>query len=119
MTKNGKTTKRENIQTLLQHPDLTASEREYLENELTLLERKNKASRTNPAEEAANNALRVAILDNMQDNRLYTVTEISNEIAECNALSTSKITSLLKPLIEDGLIKRETVKGKSLYSKVI
>lgn len=118
MTKNGKTVKRDNINSLLTRTDLTTDERAYLENELALLDRKNASAKASPEEIVLKNSQRTAILDHMTEGTKYSVTEICTNVDACKGLSNSYVTSLLRTLVTDGMVTNVKEKGKSYYQIV-
>lgn len=90
---------------------------DYLTHELELLNKK--ASAKKPAKEnEANKALETKILDVLATIESGTVTDIRQKDDDLLILSTSKVSSLLKNLIEDGLVERKADKKKSLFSLV-
>ena len=52
----------------------------------------------------------------MTPNRLYTVTEIQKEIAECAELSNQRVSALLRQMKEDGIVTRTEDKRKAYFS---
>lgn len=58
------------------------------------------------------------LLDFMAENTVYTITELLHKVDEFSGLSTSKVTAILKPLKEQGLVKRTESKGKVYWERV-
>ena len=89
----------------------------FLEHEIELLSRKKSVSKKVSAQQALDETLRQAILDGLEYGHLYTITEIMKEIPECADLSNQKVTSLIKPMI-DNTIEKVVEKRKSYYRKL-
>lgn len=88
---------------------------EMLRHELELLERKNSSERKPTAQQIANDAIKIAILDCMEENRLYTVTEILKAVPECNEMSNQKVSSLMRQLKEENIVEKVVDKRKTYY----
>ena len=114
-----KMTKRDYYNAILAKYALTDAEKAFIEHELELLDRKNASGEKKPtANQIANEAIRKDILEEMEANRNYTITEMIKELASCAGMNTSKVVSLLRPLIADGKVERTESKGKALFCKV-
>ena len=114
-----KITKRDRFNALLNmaevkaNPDMVA----FIEHELELLAKKNSADKKPTAQQTANEGIKQAILDGMEDNRLYTVTELQKSIDECAELSNQRVSALLRQMKDDGLVVRTEDKRKAYFSK--
>lgn len=75
-------------------------------------ERKPTKSQVENAEKA------VQMVAEMQENRLYSVTDISKEIKAVAGMSTQKITPLLTAMVKADKVEKSVEKGRSYY-KVI
>lgn len=115
-----KMTKRDYFTAILAKYELTADEKAFIEHELDLLARKNAtgSEKKMTAAQIANEAIRKDILAEMEDNRQYTITEMIKEMPSCAGMNTSKVVSLLRPLIAEGKVERTESKGKALFCKV-
>ena len=117
---NKKITKRDRFNALLAipavqaDPDMVA----FIEHELELLAKKNSADKKPTAQQVANDGIKQAILEGMEDNRLYTVTEIQKSVPACAELSNQRVSALLRQLKDDKLITRTEDKRKAYFSKV-
>ena len=115
---NKKITKRDRFNALLNmaevkaNPDMVA----FIEHELELLDKKNSADKKPTAQQTANEAIKSAIVEAMEANRLYTVTEIQKSVAECADLSNQRVSALLRQLKDDGVIVRTEDKRKAYFS---
>ena len=115
---NKKITKRDRFNALLHmaevkaNPDMVA----FIEHELELLAKKNSADKKPTAQQTANEAIKSAIVEAMEANRLYTVTEIQKSVDECADLSNQRVSALLRQLKDDGVIVRTEDKRKAYFS---
>lgn len=123
---NTKLTKRDHFNTLLsiaevaENPVLVA----FIEHELELLDKKNAADRKPTAVQVANEGLREAILDFMEEGKGYTVSDLIKQVPACADLSQSKVSAILRPLLlvtakgeanPDGVLERYEEKGKAYF----
>lgn len=123
---NTKLTKRDHFNTLLsitevaENPVLVA----FIEHELELLDKKNAADRKPTAVQVANEGLREAILDFMEEGKGYTVSDLIKQVPACADLSQSKVSAILRPLLRvtakgeanpDGVLERYEEKGKAYF----
>ena len=111
-----KMTKRDYFTAILEKYPLTADEKAFVEHELELLAKKNTSDKKPTAQQTANEAIKSAILEGMTPNRLYTVTEIQKEIAECAELSNQRVSALLRQMVTDGVVIRTEAKRKAYFS---
>ena len=88
---------------------------EKIEHELELLAKKNSAEKKPTAQQTANDGIKAAIINGMEVNRLYTVTEIMKEIPECAELSNQRVSALLRQLKDEGLVVRTEDKRKAYF----
>ena len=99
------------------HPQ-TAELVEKIENELTLLAKKNSAEKKPTAQRTANEGIKTAIIEGMEPNRLYTVTEIIKSVPACADMTNQRVSALLRQLVEGGKVKRTEDKRKAYFSLV-
>ena len=114
-----KITKRDRFNALLSIPAVQADQGlvDFINHELELLAKKNSADKKPTAQQAANEAIKSAIVEAMEPNHLYTVTEIQKSVAECAELSNQRVSALLRQLKDDKLIIRTEDKRKAYFSK--
>jgi hypothetical protein len=114
-----KITKREKFEMIKAIPEVAGNEMlvEFIDHELELLAKKNASEKKPTAQQVANDSIKQAIIDGMEANRLYTVTEIQKEVAECAELSNQRVSALMRQLKEDGLVVRTEEKRKAYFSK--
>ena len=115
---NKKITKRERFESLLTIPAVQADQGlvDFINHELELLAKKNSAEKKPTAQQTANEAIKSAIVEAMEANRLYTVTEIQKSVAECAELSNQRVSALLRQLKDDGVVVRTEDKRKAFFS---
>ena len=90
-----------------------------IDNELELLAKKNSADRKPTKTQEANAVLKVAIVEGMEPNRLYTVSELMKVIpalAEDENITNQKVSALLRQLVLEGVVKRTEDKRKAYFS---
>ena len=117
-----KTTKREYFKMIQENYPKTASNYDevmkFVDHELELLEKKNSADKKPTAAQVANEGIKVAILEGLVPNKLYTIDEITKTVDACADLTNQKISALLRQMIADGKMERVEDKRKA-YFKVI
>ena len=113
-----KITKRDRFNALLSIPAVQADAGlvDFINHELELLAKKNSADKKPTAQQTANEAIKSAIVEAMEANRLYTVTEIQKSVDECADLSNQRVSALLRQLKDDGVIVRTEDKRKAYFS---
>ena len=92
---------------------------EFVAHELELLSKKNSADKKPTAQQTANAGIQSAIVEGMEVNRLYTVTEIIKEIPECADLTNQRVSALLRQLVDGGKVKRTEDKRKAYFSLIV
>ena len=118
-----KMTKKDRLNQVLEIPAVRANAElvAFIEHELELLSRKSSSNgeKKPTAKQAENEALKDAIYNNMEENRLYSITEMQKEFAECAELSNQKMSALLRLMIEEKRVERIVDKRKTYFSKII
>ena len=94
----------------------TAELVEKIDNELALLAKKNSAEKKPTAQQTANAGIQTAILENMEINRLYTITEIIKSVPECADLTNQRVSALIRQLVDAGKVVRTEDKRKAYFS---
>ena len=114
-----KITKRERFQSLLSLSQVQADPGmvEFIEHELELLAKKNSSEKKPTAQQTANETIKSAILAGMEDNHLYTITDLQKAIPELADLSNQKVSALVRQLKDAGLVVKTEDKRKSYFSK--
>ena len=113
-----KPTKREMFDGLLKMPGLSQAQIDFINHEIELLTKKNSGEKKPTATQVANEALKTAIFDGMEVNRLYTVTEVIKEIPAVAGLTNQKVSPLMNQMVESGLLVKTTEKRRSYFQRV-
>lgn len=112
-----KMTKRDYFNELLaipaveQNPELVS----FIEHELDLLAKKNSAEKKPTAVQVANDGIKTSILDGMEANTLYTITDLIKTIPELADLTNQRVSALVRQLIADGMVERIEEKRKAYF----
>jgi hypothetical protein len=114
-----KPTKRQMFEGLLTIPTLTQEQKDFIKHELELLAKKNSADKKPTAQQTANEAVKTAILDGMEVNRLYTITELIKEVPECADMTNQKVSALVRQLVDTGSVAKTVDKRKSYFSLIV
>ena len=91
---------------------------EFIDHEVELLTKKNSAEKKPTAQQVANAGIATAIIEGMEPNRLYTVTEVIKSIPQCADLTNQRVSALLRQLVEAGKVKRTEDKRNAYFSLV-
>ena len=114
---NKKMTKREMFEQIKANYNLTEDEKTFIDHELELLAKKNSADKKPTATQVANDGIKSAILEGMENGRLYTITDMIKEIPACADLTNQKVSALVRQMTPD-LIEKVEDKRKSYFRKV-
>jgi hypothetical protein len=98
--------------------NLTEDENAFIDHELELLAKKNSADKKPTATQVANDGIKSAILEGMENGRLYTITELIKEIPELTELTNQRVSALVRQLKEEEKIERIEDKRKAYFRKV-
>ena len=114
-----KITKRDRFNALLSIPAVQADRGlvDFINHELELLAKKNSAGKKPTAQQTANEAIKSAILDGMEDNRLYTITELQKSIPTCAELSNQRVSAIVRQMVGVSINRTED-KRKAYFSKI-
>lgn len=114
-----KITKRERFESLLNMAEVQADPGmvEFINHELELLTKKNSSEKKPTAQQVANEAIKQAIVDGMEDGRLYTITELQKSIPACAELSNQRVSALVRQMV-GVTIDRTEDKRKAYFSKI-
>lgn len=115
MTKTKKPTKKEMFAQILAHTTDVA-EKEFLQHEIDLLVNKSE-NKAMTETQKANEKIKAAIVARFseEDGCKMTVSAMIKNVPECNGLSTSKVSALVRQLKEAGVLNREEVKGTAYF----
>jgi hypothetical protein len=114
-----KITKRDRFNALLNIDAVKADQGlvDFINHELELLAKKNSAEKKPTAQQVANDGIKSAILDGMEENHLYTITELQKSIPECAELSNQRVSALVRQMVAEGAVIRTEDKRKAYFSK--
>ena len=118
MEKTKKMTKAQMFAQIKANYPLTADEVKFIDHELELLNKKNSAEKKPTAQQTANEGIKTAIVEGMEPNWLYTVTEIIKSVPACADMTNQRVSALLRQLVEGGKVKRTEDKRKAYFSLV-
>ena len=116
---NRKPTKRQMFEGLLALPNLTEEQKNFIRHELELLVKKNSADKKPTAQQTANEVIKSAIVNGMEPNRLYSITDIIKEIPECADMTNQRVSALVRQLVDADKVKRTEDKRKAYFSLII
>jgi hypothetical protein len=118
MEKTKKMTKAQMFAQIKANYPLTEDEVKFIDHELELLSKKNSAEKKPTAQQTANEAIKVAIVEGMERNRVYTVTEVIKSVPACADMTNQRVSALLRQLVDAGLVKRTEDKRKAYFQLV-
>lgn len=118
MTTTKKPTKRDNFNALLNIAEVKANPKlvDFINHEIELLDKKNSSEKKPTAQQTANEGIKTAILDNMVEGKMYTITEIIKTVPECADLTNQRVSALMRQLIEAKLVVRVEDKRKAYFT---
>lgn len=118
MANTKKLTKRDHYNTLLALDEVKSNSKlvEFIEHELELLDRKNSTDKKPTAQQTANEAIKVAILDNMAEGAKYTITDLIKSVPECADLTNQRVSALVRQLVDEKMVVRTEDKRKAYFS---
>lgn len=115
---NKKTTKREYYEIikskLADNTEIVA----FCDHEIELLDNRKKTTdgeKKLTPKQKENLALIATILDNMEIDTIYSISDMQRKIEVCKELTNQKISSLIRQAMADGTIERVEVKGKAFF----
>ena len=102
---------------VLAHADLPTDVKEKVEKMKAQFEKKNSAEKKPTANQVANKAIVEGILAEMEEGKLYTITDMIKALPSCAELTNQKVSALIKPLIGVS-IERVEDKRKAYFRKI-
>ena len=97
---------------------LDEAEVAFCEHELELLAKKNSAEKKPTAQQAANASICEAIYNGMEENKLYTITELIKAIPECAELTNQRVSAIVRGMIGTQ-VERIEDKRKAYFRKIV
>lgn len=117
MTTIKKMTKADYFRQIMANYPLNEDEKAFVEHELELLAKKNSAEKKPTAAQVANESLKQAIVNGMESDKLYTITDIIKSVPECADLTNQRVSALVRQLIPE-YIERVEEKRKAYFRLV-
>ena len=102
---------------VLANCELTDEVREKVEKMKAQFEKKNSSEKKPTAQQVANAAIQTAILEGMELNRLYTITELIKEVPACNDLTNQRVSAIVRGMLGIS-IERVEDKRKAYFRKI-
>lgn len=102
------------IEDVAKNPELV----EFIEKRKELIAKKNTksdGSKKMTATQKANEELKEAILDYVELDKRYTVTELIKSVPELADLTNQKVSPLCNALVKEGKMCKETEKGRTYF----
>ena len=115
---NKKTTKREYYALIKSKLADNAEIVAFCDHEIELLDNRKKTvdgEKKLTPKQKENLALVATILDNMELDTIYSISDMQRKIEVCKELTNQKISSLIRQAMSDGTIERVEVKGKAFF----
>ena len=110
-------TKKEMFAQIIEQFELSEEQRTFLEHEIELLERKSGGNRKPTATQKANEGIKSAILEYMEPEVLYSISDISKNVPECAELSGQKISAIITLLKNAEMVERVEIKRKAYFKR--
>lgn len=102
---------------VLANCELTDEVREKVEKMKVQFEKKNSSEKKPTANQIANQAIVEGMLSEMEEGKLYTITDMMKELPSCEGQSNQKLSALIRPLIGVS-IERVEEKRKAYFRKL-
>ena len=112
-----KLTKMDKFEMLSKMPSVQENEMlsEFIKHEMELLAKKNSAEKKPTAQQTANDGIKTAIVEGMDKNTLYTITDIIKSVPACADLTNQRVSALMRQLVEGGVVVRTEDKRKAYF----
>ena len=89
---------------------------EFIDHEIGLLAKKNSAEKKPTAQQVANDGIKTAIVNGMEDGKAYTITDIIKSVPECADLTNQRVSALMRQLVDAKVVVRTEDKRKAYFS---
>jgi hypothetical protein len=89
----------------------------FIDHEVELLNKKNSADKKPTANQVANEGIKKAIVECMEPNRLYTITDLIKEVPACAELTNQRVSAIVRSMIGD-TVERVEEKRKAYFRLV-
>ena len=116
---NKKLTKKDHFNSLLKLDEVKSNSAlvDFINHELELLSRKSSAEKKPSAEQKANIALQDSILEEMEFDKAYTITDMMKELPSCSELTNQKVSAMVRALVDTNKVIRKEEKRKAYFIK--
>ena len=120
MTTIKKMTKADYFRQIMANYPLNEDEKAFVEHELELLAKKNSAEKKPTAAQVANESLKQAIVNGMESDKLYTITDIIKSVPECADLTNQRVSALVRQMYDcaEPVLERMEEKRKAYFRLV-
>ena len=121
MTNTKKMTKREYFNALLSLDEVKANNElvDFINHELELLSKKNASEKKLTPTQKENLTIQGAILNHMEVNVLYTITDLLKNVPECAGMSNQRVSAIVRIMREEKKVERIEEKRKAYFRKAM
>ena len=121
MTNIKKMTKRDYFNALLALDAVKADSAlvDFINHELELLAKKNASEKKLTPTQKENLTIQEAILNYMEDDVLYTITDLLKNVPECAGLSNQRVSAIVRIMREEKKVERIEEKRKAYFRKAM
>ena len=121
MTNMKKMTKRDYFNALLALEAVKADSAlvDFINHELELLSKKNASEKKLTPAQKENLTIQEAILNYMEDDVLYTITDLLKNVPECAGLSNQRVSAIVRIMREEKKVERIEEKRKAYFRKAM
>ena len=116
-----KMTKREYFNVLLSLNEVKANSElvDFINHELELLSKKNASEKKLTPTQKENLTIQEAILNYMEVNVLYTITDLLKSVPECAGMSNQRVSAIVRIMREEKKVERIEEKRKAYFRKAM
>ncbi len=116
-----KMTKREYFNALLSLDEVKANNElvDFINHELELLAKKNASEKKLTPTQKENLTIQEAILNYMEDDVLYTITDLLKNVPECAGMSNQRVSAIVRIMREEKKVERIEEKRKAYFRKAM
>lgn len=116
-----KMTKREYFNALLSLDEVKANNElvDFINHELELLSKKNASEKKLTPTQKENLTIQGAILNYMEVNVLYTITDLLKNVPECAGMSNQRVSAIVRIMREEKKVERIEEKRKAYFRKAM
>ena len=114
---NKKMTQRDYYNAILALDNLPTEIEVFVKGRIEALDKKSgKASGKPTATQIANKGIKDAIVEGMEPNMAYSITDLIKTVPACADLTNQKVSALVRQLKDEGVVVRIEDKGKAYFS---